>query len=385
VSTGLTPSPAAGTSASSVGPHLRSGALLDPPRRYTEYGEVANLATNELIHPALADLHRRAMASVDPADFRRYTTHGELIESLGRYLDLPPDQILLTAGFDDAIELITSALFTTTNRLVLQWPNFASSLRYPTLSGVEIIRVDASAADGGLSALDLALEQQPPSAVLVSNPNGPVGSCFSLEQVERLAEQCERREHLLVIDEVYVPYNGFDHLPILDRWKDVVLARSFSKSFGLAGLRLGVILASPQMTTYLSRWTPANAVSCFTAGVMRYLLDHVDEIEAIQRDVVEARADFIGTCERTCPRWQVLPSTGNFVTIDVASTTTVDTIVAELMGEAIAVKSMAAYGSPFDRWLRVGIADPDTLRRVLATLQRTHDQLVRPEASGSTR
>lgn len=345
-------------------PHVRGLRVW----RKQPKGDVLNLSSNEFVHPVVDALAREVLATLPPRGVTAYPFHGGLVERLAGLAGVPSDRVLIAAGSDDAIKIIADALFRTTGRLVLQEPNYELVRQYAMLRRVDVLAVPPGP-DRRFSLADLrpVIRGAAPASVYLSNPNGPLGTCFTLEEMARLAGWCAEAGSLLFIDEAYVPYNGFDHATLLGN-DHVVLVRSLSKSYGIAGARLAVVLAHPTVIEYLRPWQSANPVSGMAAAIMAGFLDHADEIAAARKEIIETRDWFARAVVEAVPSWRTLPAHGNFVNI-VADDP--DALAERMLARGIRVKSMDRVIG-MAGCLKVTIPDRARMERVLAALVAAH-------------
>ncbi|WP_437620391.1 pyridoxal phosphate-dependent aminotransferase [Sorangium sp. So ce1151] len=356
-------------SAFDFGPHFLPHALTVPRRARVRKDGYLNLANNEFVHPALEALLAEGLAQVTPETARAYPHHPDLIEDLARHFGLDRSQVLISAGSDDAIKTVTEALFATTGRLILQVPNYEQ--HYAALRDVEVTPVPVGAeVPHGFTVAQFrrVLDAAPPSSVMISNPNSPVGFGFSLDEVAALAACCAARGHVLVVDEAYVPYGGFDHLALLRSFDNVVLIRSLSKSFGIAGLRAGLVATSAAIADYLARWNMHNPVSGATMVVVRHLLANAARIAAAQAEIVACRGKLVERLRALFPQWSAVPSCANFVNFDTGDPRTPDAVADALRRRKILIRSMSGVPE-LSTCVRFTIADAATMERVERELE----------------
>jgi histidinol-phosphate aminotransferase len=352
-------------------PHIQHAAFaVDPWVKQRKVG--LNLASNEFVHPVVDQLVEEAMRSLPARRISAYADPQELVEVLAGRLGLPVGRVLVTAGSDDAIRCLAAAVFRSTGRLVLQEPNYDLVRKYAELNGVAVHGVGLAR---GAYRFEIAsivdtvrhVERDGPAVAYVSNPNGPVGSCFPLTEMRELADHCADRGHLLVVDEAYVPYNGFDHLALLHAARPVVLVRSFSKSLGTAGGRVGMVAADEELIAYLRRWYPMNPLSGPAIHLMRFLLEHEVELAAARAEIVDTRDWFAAEIAGAIEGWTAVPSDTNFVNFDVGDPALADEVAARLRARAVHVRPMRAVPG-LERCLRVTVADRATMERVVEEL-----------------
>ena len=103
--------------------------------------------------------------------------------------------------------------------------------------------------------------------------------------MRQMAVLCWEKGHLLIIDEAYVDFAGFDHLSLAKEFENVLLVRSFSKGWGVAGARLALIIGSTRVIEYLKRYNPMNPVSGPSIAIVTQLLREYSQLCHAQGDV----------------------------------------------------------------------------------------------------
>jgi histidinol-phosphate aminotransferase len=352
------------TASADVSAHLRSEVLRIPRRRQNRRAGMLNLWSNELIHPRVRQLVADALSGCDAAAAQFYPRHADLVDVLAAHLGVEAEQLLAFAGSDNAIKVVLEALAATSGVLVLQQPGYEQ--HYHTLYDLRTIAVDYRDRAFHVADFARALPERP-CTVLLSNPNGPTGACLPLDEVAWLARRCADGGHLLVIDEAYVGYNGFDHVPLLAAFDNVLLIRSLSKSFGVAGLRVACVVGSPAVIDYLARWNGTNPLSGVSIAVVRYLVDHADELARVRREIVETRAWF-SAAVAVARAWTPLPSAANFVNFETPSSAAAVQAAAALAERGILARPMTTV-PPLARCVRFTIADRATMEGVLSALK----------------
>jgi histidinol-phosphate aminotransferase len=204
--------------------------------------------------------------------------------------------------------------------------------------------------------------------VVVGTPNNPTGSVVTRAGIERLIAALPARA-LLVIDEAYAEYAAMwpevDHADGLAAWRRdprVIVLRTFSKIYGLAGLRIGFAVADPAVIDVLGRVGRTFAVSSLAmVGAMAAL----DDAEHVARGAQQARRAIERyAAEVRGPGVRIYPSLANFVLIDCGRPST--PIYERLLRSGVIVRPMAAWGLP--NHLRVSVARDEDMPRVIAAL-----------------
>ena len=355
--------------AAEIAPHLRPEILaLERPASRKRPGFL-NLSSNELGHPACERLAEEFLATASPRLLSVYPDPAAFIRFVAGHADLAEDSVLLTAGSDDAIRMVMALLGAGTRRLILQHPNYENYSRYAAVFGVECRLVAHTPRSPGefSSALRIALATGAPALVVIANPNGFSGYCYPLSEVAGWEEECQRHGHLLVIDEAYGPFAPIDHTPLLRQSSRVVLVRSFSKSFGMAGMRLGMVASSPDTVAYLARWQSGNPVNGLALAFMRHCMANTPVIEGARRDIIDTRGWLQATVTSALPWMHPFPSQANFVLVDVGTMELRDRLACTFEAERIRIRSMAGTDG-YETCLRFSVHHRPVMERVLALL-----------------
>ena len=92
--------------------------------------------------------------------------------------------------------------------------------------------------------------------VFIPNPNLPIESCFSIEKIKEIAEICRKNHTMLVIDEAYYFFGAPTVMDLVENYENLIVFRTFSKAYGLAGLRIGFMVSQPQNINNISNVYP---------------------------------------------------------------------------------------------------------------------------------
>lgn len=224
-------------------------------------------------------------ALIDPEIVRRYPSAAPLEAHLAARLAIPPSQVLVTAGADEALDRAFRAFLQAGDRVVLPSPTFVMLPHYARLIGAEVIAPPwpAEVFPEDLALAALAAEPRPRAIALVS-PNNPTGALIPTEAIHRIAAAAP--ETAILVDFAYV--ETADHDPtreLLVAHDNVLVFRTLSKVWGLAGLRVGYVAAAPPVIAALRAAGPPYSV---TAPSIALALAHLETGEARMRAYVDA-------------------------------------------------------------------------------------------------
>ena len=327
--------------------------------------DILKMASNE--NPLGAS--PRALAAIRGAlDELHYYPDGsgfELKAVLARKLGVDPANLILGNGSNDVLELVARAFLTSAGSAVYSQHAF---MVYPLVVqaiGAKHIVVPAKAYGNDLDALARAVRGDT-RIVFVANPNNPTGTFSPWEEVRAFVRRVPKHV-LVVLDEAYGEYLPDTLKSPSPGWiaehPNVVISRTLSKAFGLAGLRVGYGIAHPEIAEVMNRVRQPFNVNHLAMVAACAALDDVEFIEK-SRAVNAAGLTQLGAgFDRL--GLEYIPSFGNFITVRVGNAARV---YQSMLEEGVIVRPIEGYGMP--EHLRVTVGKPGQNARFLAALQR---------------
>ncbi len=209
----------------------------------------------------------------------------DLVEALVEYTGVRDDHLLVTNGSDDALRLICSTYLDRGDEVVIPVPTYNHFMVFVQGRGAQMVTVRGETPfEPGVEAIDEAVGDDTRLLYLVS-PNNPTGVIFDPEAVARLCRN--HPETLVVLDEAYYEFSKVTGIELVQECPNLLVTRTFSKAFGLAGLRVGYLAASPQLIDGLRRiYNPKSVNTLGQVGAvaalddLEYLESFLDEVEA---------------------------------------------------------------------------------------------------------
>ena len=320
-------------------------------------------SARKAITEAIASLGRYP----DPAGF-------DLKKALSERYDVPQNWLTLGNGSNDILELVASALIEPGSSVVYSQFAFVVYRLATQARGAEHLVVPAKDHGHDLPAMLRAIKDST-KLVFIANPNNPTGTYLSNEAIESfLAEVAQRygSRVTVVLDEAYneflEPELRVDSVGLVKRYSNLLVSRSFSKAYGLAGLRVGFGIAQPVLTDLLNRVRqPFNVNSLAQAAAIAALGDQAFLKESF--DVNRSgKAQLQGAFEKLGLTY--LPSYANFVLVKVGDAAQVNL---ELLKRGVIVRPVKGDGLP--EWLRVSIGLPHENQKFIDALTAILKQL----------
>jgi histidinol-phosphate aminotransferase len=258
-----------------------------------------------------------ALASLRADQVGFYPPYAAATGAVANYLGVAPECVALTNGLDEGL----MALAVTCLRSSPGGPVLESIVPEPAF---EIFRLDTAVAGGALVqvmpkpdfafplAEVLAAITPNTRVVFLTNPNNPTGVSMPLEAIRAIAGRAPA-DAVVFVDEAYAEFAGVSFIPELAQFPNVLVGRTFSKAFGLAGLRIGCLVGAPDVLDPIRAAVPAYSVNIAACFAVQAALADRHHVQDYLRQVVESKALLYAACDRLgLTYW---PSSANFVLV----------------------------------------------------------------------
>src|SRR5256714_1006349 len=303
-------------------------------------------------------------------DLGRYPDDGcpRLREALAAHTGCPPDQLIVANGSVEILWLLALAYLGPGDRVLVVGPTFGEYARAARIAGAAVVEwraAEARAFRPDHDALTAAIRRVCPRLVFLCNPNNPTGVLLDRAVVTPLLAALQ--EGLLVVDEAYAAFadNAPWLSPLLGDGR-LVLLRSLTKDYGLAGLRLGYVLGASTVIAALDRVRPPWNVNAAAEGAGLAALADEAHLARARGEVVMARAYLADALRHLGLR--VYPPAANFLLVDVGGTPVGDgqAFRGALLRQGICVRDCASFGLP--SCVRIGVRAQAACARLVAAV-----------------
>lgn len=261
--------------------------------------------------PRVAEFLRERISAERLAVYPEYV---EARARLAAHFDVAEDEMLLTNGTDEAIQVLLNTFVEAGAEVIVPQPSYAMYRFYAELAGARVVPINYSGPALAFPLDELLAAIRPETrAILIANPNNPTGTGVALHQIERILQAAPRAA--VLIDEAYFEFSGVTALGARARFPNLFVSRTFSKAYGMAGLRLGCLFSDKRNVAFLHKaQSPysVNTVAALAAVAAiedkKFLRDYVREVLAT-RDFLYAELE-----RRGVPFYR---SEGNFILLHV--------------------------------------------------------------------
>ena len=278
-----------------------------------------------------------------------------LKSTIARKFNVTDNQVTIGNGSNDIIEFVARIFLSRNDSAIYSEHAFAVYPLVVKAVGAKGIEVPAK---NFCHDLDLMLEsiEESTKLIFIANPNNPTGSFIEYDELIKFLEKVP--EHIIVLlDQAYFDYSSFETKDMefddLSKFPNLIMSRSFSKAYGLAGFRVGFCVSSKEIADYLNRVRQpfnANSLALFAAEKALEDQDFIDkclQLNLEQKELLYKELDSLG--------YKCLPSRANFISFDCKQDSS--EAFNKLLMEGVIVRSLTVYKMP--NYLRVSVGLPE--------------------------
>lgn len=258
---------------------------------------------------------REVLGRISAGALTRYPEREPVEAIVAAHLGLAAPQVALTNGVDEAIHVLFEIFLEAGDELLLPVPTYTMYEVYASATDARVLAVQAA---GDLQfPFDRLLAAITPQTkiIAIANPNSPSGSAATRAQLLKIAERAPHA--VLLVDEAYFHFHGETVIDQVGVIPNLIVARTFSKAYGLAGLRLGLLAAPVELMRWIKRVLSPYSVNSLALACLPPALEDTVYLDWYVSEVLAARAEFEAALDEAhIRRW---PSHANFVLVEIGS------------------------------------------------------------------
>ena len=327
--------------------------------------EILKLNSNENFFVPLTFLKsilREAVEEVDPRIYPRDEIW-ELKKGLSEYVNVHPDQIVIGTGSDQLIDIVCRMLLRRGDEAIAISPTFSIYERVTKIQGAtynpiplkEDFSLDVKA------MLDAVTSRT--KLMFLCSPNNPTANRFRHEDIKFLAENFDG---LVAVDEAYIDFSGGSVISLIERLENLVVFRTFSKIFGLAGLRIGCVIANSELARIIDeKYQMPYSVSLIAVKAALKILDQIEVIQDAVSRIKRERERLINRLNRIYGI-HAFNSETNFVLFQVNEDSNI--VYKRLLEKGVILRDIGRVLN-YENCLRVTVAPSEKMDRFLTCLQ----------------
>jgi histidinol-phosphate aminotransferase len=299
--------------------------------------------------------------------FMVYPELDGIYQKIAEWLQLDTDHIMLHSGSEQTIKAVFETYINAGDRILLHFPGFVMYNVYCNMFQAQVVEQYFD--------VDLHFDWQAYAdkinddirLVVLENPNGFVGIAPSVADMRLVVEKAAQVGAIVLVDEAYYHFHDITAAAWIEEFDNLIITRTFSKAFGLAGLRAGYLLSNPTNIANLKKVRPAYEINSVTALVVAELLDNLEEvstyIEDTRKNLFALRRELAGLGVTSSD------SRANFIAVRLGEAENHEKLRAALAIQDILIRR--PFREPFlQEWVRISTAPPDIQAILLQEIRR---------------
>lgn len=339
------------------------GVWRERNAKETRYGFL-RLEKNERVVPFSHNFWKQALKHVKHENVMAYPEPERFYDRLSKFHRLSVDHFVLTSGSDAAIRHGFDLCVKPKDAVVTLKPTFAMVEVYCELYNAQKKLISYNR--------DLSLDieallnsiNEKVSLVVLANPNSPTGTYIDNVTMKKIIMRAEEFGAVVLIDEAYYGFCDNTALALIKRFTNLMITRSFSKACGLAGLRIGYIIASPSLASLLYKFRPMYEVNSIALLFAEVILDNWKEVESYIEETKEGKAYLIKELNRL--NFPYVDTCANFLHIDFKGKKK----LAQKIFEKKKIKVRSHLPIPgFENFLRITLGPTSVMRQFVEILE----------------
>lgn len=266
-------------------PHIKAMSPYKPPLEGRSSSPYLLLDFNERTTPLPEIVIEKIADWIRENRLHKYPEYGDIEQLIAQYAEVPNERVMITNGSDQGIDVIFRAFTTMGDEVIVPAPTFAMHEHSAHLQGCELI-APVYTREGGYPLDDVLTAISPRTKlIVVCNPNGPTGTLLEVDGIARIAAAAPNA--VVLIDECYFEYAGVTAKDIVSTYPNIIITRTFSKTWGLSSLRLGYVIAVPEVLEELLKVRGPYDVNMVAVEALRAAMAQREYLDEYVKEVME--------------------------------------------------------------------------------------------------
>ena len=267
-----------------IKPHLLAMSAYTPPLEGRNPQDYTLLDFNERTIPIGEAISRALKDYIDSGCLQQYPAYGDIVLRLAKYAGVNSDQLMITNGSDQGIDLIFRAVAKPGAEAIIPGPSFAMYSQCAKVEAMTLIEPQYTRENG--YPVDQVLSSITPKTaiIVISNPNNPCGTLVHSEQIAKIAQAAPNAA--ILVDECYFEYSKETAVSLLSRLPNLFITRTFSKTWGIPSLRFGYLMASSDYIRALCNIRGPYDINQLAVVAAQAALDNPEYTECYVKEVM---------------------------------------------------------------------------------------------------
>ncbi|MEO0414919.1 MAG: histidinol-phosphate transaminase [Verrucomicrobiota bacterium] len=265
--------------------HILKMGAYKPPLEGRDPEEFLLLDFNERTLPVSPAIEEALVDYIRSGRLQMYPSYGDVVEKIASYSGVSPDQLMITNGSDQGIDLIFRAAAISGHEAIIPGPSFAMYTQCAAIENLKVISPQYDREEGFPTDAVLGAINEQTRIICIANPNNPCGTPVSKAKIERILQAAPNAA--VMVDECYFEYMRETVVDLIGQYPNLLVTRTFSKTWGIPSLRMGYLMASAENIESLLKVRGPYDINQLAIVACQAALDSPEDMEVYTREVME--------------------------------------------------------------------------------------------------
>lgn len=278
----------------SIKERIKKMSHYKPPLEGRASKDYLLLDFNERTTPPSSKVKGALKKFIESGRLQVYPEYGDLEAKIAQYAGVPADQVIVTNGGDQGIDIVCRAYLDTGDKVIIPFPAFAMHYQSAGIQGAELLEPRYKE-DGSFPIEEtLNLISDEVKLIILCNPNNPLGSSIEIKAVEKILEKAKEKDTAVLHDEAYFEFSKITSKDLIEKYDNLYIMRTLAKAFGLVSTRAGYLISQKENIQELLKIRGPYDVNMFAKMAIsaaledkKYMEDYVKEVMLIAKPKLE--------------------------------------------------------------------------------------------------
>ncbi len=251
------------------------------------------LNRNERVLDYPKDILNRIFKKNQSYHLAKYPDHTELYKNISKFFRINKKNFLLTNGIDGGLKTIFETLTKPGDKICALHPSYGMYEVFAKIFKTRFVKISYNTKSFKLDKKRLEIEiKKKPKLLILPNPNQPIEDYLNQNYINRVANLCKKNKVILILDEAYHMFGSKSSINLIKKYENVIILRSFSKSFGLPSIRLGYMVSNQKNIKFFDLFRLTYESNYLADAVASYFLKNPNLVKKYNMSVIKGR-DFL--------------------------------------------------------------------------------------------
>ena len=276
------------------------------------------LDKNENLDSKLSKFNNKILNQIDPSVISSYPEAAKLYKKISNLYNINKNEILLTNGSDGGIRMTFEVFINKNDKVLIMNPTFAMYDIYCKMfkSNYDFVNYEIKNKKPfiDINTILSKLKNFKPKLFCLANPDSPTGNSYKKSEIIKIINLCKKNNILILVDEAYFHFSKLSVIKLINKYDNLIIVRTFSKAWGVAGIRLGFLVSNKKNIELFNTFRPMYEVSSISIAIMEKLINYPDQMKESVMRLIEGKKYFLRLMKTL--KFDGFDTQGNFLFIN---------------------------------------------------------------------